>query len=49
MMRPEPFTREAGSGPAVVCIHANASTSGQWRELIDLLAPTHHIVAPDPI
>jgi len=47
MMRPEPFTREAGSGPAVVCIHANASTSGQWRELIDLLAPTHHVVAPD--
>jgi len=47
MPRPEPFTREAGSGPAVVCIHANASTSGQWRELIELLAPTHHVLAPD--
>lgn len=47
MTRPEPFIREAGSGPAVVCIHANASTSGQWRELLDLLAPTHHVLAPD--
>ena len=46
-MRPEPFVREAGAGPAVVCIHANAGTSGQWRSLMDLLAPTHRVLAPD--
>ena len=37
--QPEPFFREAGTGPGVVCIHSNASTSGQWRGLMDLLAP----------
>jgi pimeloyl-ACP methyl ester carboxylesterase len=43
----EPFFREAGSGPGVVCLHANASTSGQWRELMDRLAPKFHVLAPD--
>ena len=33
------FFREAGSGPGVVCIHANAGTSGQWRALMEHLAP----------
>jgi pimeloyl-ACP methyl ester carboxylesterase len=47
MLQPEPFVRESGAGPAVVCIHANASTSGQWRQLMDLLAPRHHVLAPD--
>ena len=47
MTRPEPFFREAGSGPVVVCIHANASTSSQWRDLMELLAPACHVVAPD--
>lgn len=47
MDRIEPFCREAGIGPGVVCIHANASTSGQWRELMNLLAPTFHVFAPD--
>lgn len=47
MHRNEPFVRESGTGPAVVCIHANAGTSGQWRALMDLLAPTHHVLAPD--
>ena len=47
MPRPEPFYREAGAGPGVVCIHSNASTSGQWRGLIDLLAPRFHVLAPD--
>jgi len=42
-----PYLREAGSGPAVVCLHANASTSSQWRELIELLSPTHRVLAPD--
>ncbi len=47
MHHPEPFVREAGSGPGVVCLHANASTSGQWRALMDLLAPTFRVLAPD--
>lgn len=42
-----PFFREAGKGPGVVCIHSNASTSGQWRALIDLIAPKFHVLAPD--
>jgi pimeloyl-ACP methyl ester carboxylesterase len=44
---PEPFCREAGAGPGVVCIHANASNSAQWRGLMDLLAPKFHVFAPD--
>ena len=42
-----PFHREAGSGPAVVCIHCNASSSSQWRSLMDRLAPRHRVLAPD--
>ena len=47
MNLPEPFCREAGAGPGVVCIHSNASTSGQWRGLMDLLSPSYHVLAPD--
>ena len=47
MNAPEPFFREAGTGPGVVCIHANASASGQWRALMDLLAPSFRVFAPD--
>jgi pimeloyl-ACP methyl ester carboxylesterase len=47
MHRPEPFFREAGTGPGVVCLHSNASTSGQWRALMDLLAPKFRVLAPD--
>ncbi len=43
----EPFFREAGTGPGVVCLHSNASNSAQWRDLMDLLAPSHHVLAPD--
>ena len=46
-MQIEPFFREAGTGPGVVCIHSNASTSGQWRALMDLLAPRFRVLAPD--
>ena len=42
-----PFFREAGSGPGVVCIHCNASSSSQWRPLMDRLAPRHRVLAPD--
>lgn len=43
----EPFFREAGTGPGVVCLHSNASTSGQWRGLMERLAPKFHVLAPD--
>jgi pimeloyl-ACP methyl ester carboxylesterase len=42
-----PFFRDAGTGPGVVCTHSNASTSGQWRGLMDLLAPKFRVLAPD--
>ncbi|HEX9183386.1 MAG TPA: alpha/beta hydrolase [Burkholderiales bacterium] len=44
---PAPFIREAGAGPGVVCLHSNASSSGQWRALMERLAPKFHVVAPD--
>ena len=47
MQQIEPFFREAGQGPAVVCMHSNASTSGQWRALMDVLAPQFRVLAPD--
>jgi pimeloyl-ACP methyl ester carboxylesterase len=47
MRQPEPFVRETGTGPGVVCIHSNASTSAQWRGLMELLAPKFRILAPD--
>jgi pimeloyl-ACP methyl ester carboxylesterase len=43
----EPFFREAGAGPGVVCVHANASSSSQWRALMDRLAPRFHVLASD--
>jgi pimeloyl-ACP methyl ester carboxylesterase len=46
-MHVEPFFREAGTGHGVVCTHSNASTSGQWRGLMDLQAPNFHVLAPD--
>ena len=42
-----PFFREAGSGPGVICLHSNASSSSQWRTLMELLAPRYHVLAPD--
>ena len=45
----EPYLREAGAGPGVVCIHSNASTSSQWRALMDRLATSHHVLAPDSL
>ncbi|HUE92376.1 alpha/beta hydrolase [Pseudomonas sp.] len=47
MAQPVPFFREAGNGPGVVCLHANASTSGQWRSLMDCLAAGFRVLAPD--
>lgn len=47
MQPPTPFFREAGSGPGVVCLHANASSSSQWRALVDSLAPSCRVLAAD--
>jgi len=47
MQPAQPYHREAGSGPGVVCIHCNASASSQWRPLMDRLAPHRHVLAPD--
>lgn len=47
MPTPSPYVREAGHGPGVVCLHANASSSSQWRGLMEMLAPKCHILAAD--
>jgi pimeloyl-ACP methyl ester carboxylesterase len=47
MMTEKPRWREAGAGPAVICLHANASSSVQWRALMDDLAPHYHLFAVD--
>lgn len=45
----EPFFIESGAGPSVVCLHANASTSGQWRPLMERLSPRFRVLAPDTL
>lgn len=47
MSRLTPFFREAGAGTGVVCLHANASTSGQWRSLLETLSGKFHVLAAD--
>jgi len=42
-----PYAREAGTGPTVLCLHSNASHSGQWRGLMDLLSDRFRVVAVD--
>lgn len=44
-----PYFREAGAGPGVVCVHSNASTSSQWRALMERLSPHYHVFAPDSL
>jgi pimeloyl-ACP methyl ester carboxylesterase len=39
--------RESGAGLGMVCLHASASSSGQWRPLMDRLAGRFHILAAD--
>ena len=46
-MYPHPFVREAGAGPAVVCVHSSSSNSSQWRALMDCLSPAFHVLAAD--
>jgi pimeloyl-ACP methyl ester carboxylesterase len=47
MQPASPFFREVGSGPGVVCLHSNASSSSQWRALMETLAPRFHVLAAD--
>jgi pimeloyl-ACP methyl ester carboxylesterase len=47
MSQLDPFVREAGNGPGIVCIHSNASSSSQWRGLMDHLSPKFRVLAPD--
>jgi pimeloyl-ACP methyl ester carboxylesterase len=41
------FFREAGCGPTAVCIHSSASSSAQWRPLMDRLAGRYRTLAVD--
>jgi pimeloyl-ACP methyl ester carboxylesterase len=47
MQLPMPFFREVGVGTSVVCIHASASSSGQWRPLMERLAHRFRVIAVD--
>ena len=38
MEQRSPHVRESGTGTPVVCLHASASASGQWRALMERLA-----------
>lgn len=48
-MSSTPFFRESGrpGQPVVVLLHSSASSSGQWRALIELLSTDFHVLAPD--
>lgn len=43
----EPFFRESGAGPAVVCLHSSASSSAQWRALTEQLSGRFRVLAVD--
>lgn len=43
----EPFFRTAGDGCGVLCFHANASSSNQWRGLMERLSGDYRVFAPD--
>jgi pimeloyl-ACP methyl ester carboxylesterase len=47
MPTPDLFCRESGAGPGVVCLHSNASSSSQWRQLMEGLARSYRVFAPD--
>ena len=47
MQRQVPHFREAGSGTTVVCIHSSASSSAQWRALMERLADRFRVIAVD--
>jgi pimeloyl-ACP methyl ester carboxylesterase len=41
------YYREAGAGKAIVCLHASASSSAQWRPLMDRLGGRFRTLAAD--
>ena len=41
------YVREAGAGEPVICIHASASSSAQWRPLMERLASRFRVLAVD--
>ncbi len=43
----EAYCRQAGKGRGVVCIHGSASSSLQWRSLMDRLSNRYQFFAPD--
>jgi pimeloyl-ACP methyl ester carboxylesterase len=43
----KPFIREAGGGPAVLCLHAGGANSSQWRALMERLAGSFRVLACD--
>ncbi|MGF1473370.1 MAG: alpha/beta fold hydrolase [Rubrobacteraceae bacterium] len=45
--KPAAHFRDAGKGPPVVCLHSSASSSGQWRSLMDRLFDRFHVIAAD--
>ena len=47
MPAPIPFVRELGAGTAVVCLHASASHSGQWRGFMERMADRFRVIAVD--
>jgi len=42
-----PYVREAGAGDPVLCIHSSASSSAQWKPLMDRLARRFRVLAVD--
>lgn len=42
-----PYFRDAGTGPAVLCIHAGYASSSQWRSLMQCLAGQFRVIACD--
>jgi pimeloyl-ACP methyl ester carboxylesterase len=47
MERRDAYVRESGAGVPLVCIQASASSSGQWRPLMDRLAGRFRTLAVD--
>lgn len=40
-------TNHYGEGQTVICLHSSASSSKQWRALIDKLVSGYHVITPD--
>jgi len=47
MHQAAPFVRQSGEGPAVLCLHSSAGSSGQWVPLMERLSAGYRVIAPD--